>query len=168
MTASRSVQKVDYAGRTVDLLLLKTVLDVPVVNKRVQLDVSDAVGEPMIVSGIEKMVQRFLIAFVNALGSTKFREGHGTDLVPSVGTGLVYNMATLESEAAEANMLAARQLAIADSYEDAPDDEKLAYSKVVGLEFSRGKSKVNISIRLTSEAGDSYTYIIPVPVGVHQ
>ena len=167
MTASRSVQKVDYAGRTVDLLLLKTMLDVPVVNKRVQLDVSDAVGEPMIVSGIEKMVQRFLVAFVNALGSTKFRPDHGTDIVPSAGTGLVYNMATLESATAEANMLAKRRIAIADSLEDTPDDEKLADSKVVGLEFSREKSRVKISIRLTSAAGDSYTYIIPVPVGVH-
>ena len=167
MTVNNSIKKVDYSGRTVDLLLLKTVLDVPVVNKRVGIDVSNVVGEPMIVSGIEKMVQRFVVLFVNAIGSTKFRSGHGTDIVPSVGHGLVYNMATLESAAAEANMLASRQMYISDSYEETPDDEKLVDSKVVGLEFSRQKSMVRISIRLTTAAGDSYTYIVPVPVGVH-
>ena len=66
-------QKIDYSGRTVDLLLLKTVLDVPTVNHRVSLD---ADGTPMIVSGIEKMVQRYAIAFINAIGSTKHNAAH--------------------------------------------------------------------------------------------
>ena len=64
---SRAIQKIDYAGRTVDLLLLKTVLAVPVVNKRVGIDVSNVVDEPMIVAGVEKMAQRYALAFINAM-----------------------------------------------------------------------------------------------------
>jgi hypothetical protein len=164
---SRELQKVDYAGRTVDLLLLKTVLYVPVANKRVELDVSNVVDEPMIVSGIEKMVQRFVIMFVNAAGSTKFREDHGTGLVPDVAKGLVYDMSTLEAEAAEANLIAGRQMILSVEGEDTPDDERFASSEVVGLDFSREKSTVMISIRLTTAAGRSYVYIIPVDIGVH-
>ena len=161
------VQKVDYSGRTVDLLLLKTVLDVPVAKKRVEIDVSNVSGEPMIVSGIEKLVQRFAIAFINAAGSTMFAERHGTDIIPSVANGLVYNMATLEAAAAEANMLAERQIKAADKDMESPADERLSASEVVDLEFSRERSYAMISIRLTSEAGSSYVYIIPVAVGVH-
>ena len=74
-------QKIDYSGRTVDLLLLKTVLAVPVVNKRVGLDVSNVVDEPMIVAGVEKMAQRYALAFINAMvygGSERglFTEDH--------------------------------------------------------------------------------------------
>jgi len=158
-------QKIDYSGRTVDLLLLKTVLNVPAVNQRVSLD---ADGSPMVVTGIEKMVQRFAIAFINAMGSTKFCPGHGTRLVPRVSAGLVYDMATLEADASEANLLAWQQVSKADNMEDdTPDDERLVSSEVVGLEFSRSKSRIKISIKLVSAAGDSYVYIIPVDVGVH-
>lgn len=162
-----SRQKIDYSGRTVDLLLLKTVLAVPAVNKRVDLDVSNVVDEPMIVSGVEKMAQRYAIAFINAIGSTKFRQGHGTEIVPMVSAGMVYSMATLESSAAEANLMAGRQVMLADEGEETPDDERLVASDVIDLEFSREKSMVKISVRLTTAAGDSYVYIIPVGVGVH-
>ena len=162
-----SRQKIDYAGRTVDLLLLKTVLAVPAVNKRVDMDVSNVVDEPMIVSGVEKMVQRYAIAFINAIGSTRFRQDHGTEIVPMVAAGRVYSMATLESASAEANLLAGRQIMLADEGEETPDDERLVSSDVVDLEFSRERSMVRISVKLTTAAGDSYVYIIPVGIGVH-
>jgi len=159
-----SQNKIDYSGRTVDLLLLKTVIAVPVVNKRVSLDVAD---DPMIVTGVEKMVQRYAIAFINAIGSTMFRPDHGTNLVPDAAKGLIYDMATLEADAAESNMLAFNQITAADSDEETPDDERLVDSEVVGLEFSRADSRIRISVKLTSAAGNSYVYVIPVGVGVH-
>ena len=162
-----SKSKIDYAGRTVDLLLLKTILDVPIVKKRMGIDVSDKAGEPMIVTGIEKLVQRFANAFITAIGSTKFRDTNGTNLVPRVEHGFVYNMPTLEAEAAEANMLARLQIRQGDEDEETPDDEMLVDSEVTNFEFSRDKATVRISIRLTTAAGESYTYIIPVAVGVH-
>lgn len=157
--------KVDYSGRTVDLLLLKTVSEVPAVNRRVDID---ADGEPMIVTGVEKMVQRYAILFINAIGSTKFRPEHGTDVVPNVSAGLVYNMATLETTAAGANIEALRQMTISDAEEaETPDDERIVDSEVTNLEFSRDRSRIRISVRLTTAAGNSYVYIIPVGVGVH-
>ena len=157
--------KVDYSGRTVDLLLLKTVFSVPAVNKRVDMDVS---GRPMIVTGAEKMAQRYIILFLNAIGSTKFRPDHGTELVKSVSDGLVYNMATLETAASGANLEALRQMTISDAEnEDTPDDERIVSSEVTDLEFSREKSRVKISVKMTTAAGNSYVYVVPVDVGVH-
>jgi len=160
----KSRNKIDYAGRTVDLLLLKTVTNVPAVMQRVGLDVSE---DPMIVTGIEKLVQRYAISFINAAGTTMFRQDHGTGLIPDVGAGLVYDMPTLEAEAAEANMQAFMQVTSGDEGEDTPDDEKLESSEVVGLEYLRSESRIRISIKLTTVAGNTYIYIIPVGVGVH-
>ena len=85
-----------------------------------------------------------------------------------MSAGLVYNMATLETTAAGANLEALRQMTISDAEEDeTPDDERIVDSEVTNLEFSREKSKIKISVRLTTAAGNSYVYIIPVGVGVH-
>lgn len=159
--------KIDYSGRTVDLLLLKTILDVPAINKRVNLDVSNVHGAPMIVTGVEKMVQRFAVCFLNAIGSTRFMPNHGTNIIPRVAGGFVYDISTLEAEAAEANMVARVQVKEGDIDMDTPDDERLVDSAVVGLSFSREKARAEISIKLTTAAGDEFTYIIPVAVGVH-
>ena len=160
-------QKIDYSGRMVDLLVLKTILNVPAVSQRVQVDVSDVYGEPMIVTGVEKLAQRFLLTFVNAIGSTKFMDELGTNLVPNVAKGLVYNDSTLETVASEANLMASREIMLADKGLDTPDDEKLVSSEVIGTEYSRSESRVKISVKLTTAAGTSYVYIIPVGVGVH-
>ena len=159
-------QKVDYAGRTVDLLLLKTVLDVPAVNQRVQVDVSDGTDDPRIVTGIEKLVQRYALLFLNAMGSTKFRPDHGTNLIPRAAKGLIYSRSTLESAAAEANLFASRQIRLADDGDDIPDDERLVSSEITDLVFVRTAAQVKISIRLTTAAGQSYVYIIPVNMGI--
>ena len=164
---SREYNKVDYSNRTVDLLLLKTILAVPVANKRMGIDVTNVSGEPMIVTGVEKMVQRFANIFITAIGSSKFRQSYGTKVVPDVAKGLVYNMATLEAMAAGANLSARLQVQAGDVNEDTPDDERLVNSEVVDLVFSREEAMVRISIKLTTAAGSSYTYIIPVAIGVH-
>lgn len=165
--SSRVNSKIDYANRTVDLLLLKTILDAPFSRRRMGIDVSNVSGEPMVVTGIEKMVQRFANAFITAMGSVKFRDTYGSNLVSRVEHGFVYNMPTLEAEASEANMLARLQIREGDEGEDTPDDELLVNSEVTNLEFSREKATVRISVLLTTAAGKTYTYIIPVAVGVH-
>ena len=159
--------KVDYAGRTVDLLLLKTILNVPAVNVRMNLDVSNVSGEPMIVSGVEKMVQRFAVCFINAMGSTKFRNNHGTNIVNRVGRGFVYDMSSLTTESALANLIARGQIEAADNEEETPDDERLVNSEIIDLKFIREEAKVVISIKLTTAAGRSFVYVIPVAIGVH-
>lgn len=154
----------DYAGRTVDLLLLKTVTEVPTVNHRVGLDVS---GTPMIVAGVEKLVQRYALSFINAMGSTMFRPSHGTSLIPDVSAGLVYDMATLEANAAEANLLASNQVKAGDEESESPDDERLDRADVTDLAYDRSRALIRITVKLTTMAGGTYVYIIPVGVGVH-
>lgn len=155
---------VDYSGRAVDLLLLKTVLAAPVVNKRVRLDVSDV---PMSVAGVEKLVQRYALLFLTKFGSCHVDEGEGTRFVSRVQYGFVYDMPSLTAAAAEANLWTMTQVREGDAGLDTPQDERLVKSDVVDLKFSREKAEVMVSVRLTTEAGSSYDYIIPVAIGVH-
>lgn len=165
------INSTNYAGRTVDLLLLKTIDHAPAVNKRVTVDVSNVQDVPMIVSGIEKLAQRFINTFLNTIGSTKFQPDHGTELVSSVRAGKIYDAATLQAVAAEANSSTCAQIqeedeAMSLAGDTTPEDETLEDSEILDLQFSREESKVKISIRLTSAAGMSYVYIIPVAIGV--
>ena len=155
---------VDYAGRTVDLLLLKTVLGVPVVRKRVRLDVSDS---PMVVSGVEKLVQRYALIFLTKFGSCHVDEGFGTRLMSDVQCGRVHSLPSLVAAAAEANLWAQTQIKDADYGLDTPDDERLERSEVANLKFNREASSAEVEIRMTTAAGDTYDYIIPVGIGVH-
>lgn len=152
----------NYAGRTVDLLLLKTVQEAPVYKKRVSLDVED---KPMIVSGVEKLVQMYTLVFLTEMGTCHADEGRGTGILADVNHGRIYDMATLTSSAAEANALAKRQV-MAESYDDVPPDERLADAEVTELALDKESATAMISVRLTTEAEDSFDYIIPVGIGV--
>ena len=156
--------KVDYSGRTVDLLLLKTVLAAPTNRQIVDIDVS---ANPMIVTGIEKLVQRFAVIFLNELGSTHFHPDYGTDIVGTAKMGQIYDVSSLQAAASSANLRAYTQIVEGDAALETPDDEQLVNSEVVQVAFVAAQSKAEISIRLTTAAGSSYDYIVPVAIGVH-
>lgn len=157
-----SGNSLDYADRKVDLLLLKAVLAAPAYKQRVDLDVETY---PMIVTGVEKLVQMYALVLITELGSCHFDESRGTRIVTEVSKGKVYDMPTLTAAASEANAIAKRQLrAVAEK--DTPADERLANSEVIHLEFDRSNATARISVRITTEAGTSFEYIIPVGIGV--
>jgi hypothetical protein len=154
---------VNYAERTVDLLLLKTVLRAPVTNKRVDLDVEH---DPMIVTGVEKLLQRYVLIFLSELGTCHVDEGRGTRIMADVSNGRIYDEATLTTSAAEANMLTRDQIAADDSDSESPSDERLSNSEVTSVSLDKQTATARISVRITTEAGDSLDYIIPVGIGV--
>lgn len=152
----------NYAGRTVDLLVLKTVLSAPVYRKRVDLDVEKS---PMIVTGVEKLAQMYTLVFLTEVGTCHADSGRGTSIVSDVEKGKVYDDASLTASAAAANALAKRQIRSA-AEEDTPKDERLADSQVTGIYLDKNNATARISVRLTTEAGTALDYIIPVGIGV--
>ncbi len=157
-----SPAKIDYSGRTVDILLLKTVLQ-PQSETIVKPDVSD---NPLMVTGIEKLVQRFAILFLTQLDTVKNCEQEGTEFMTSLGSGHIYDDSTLRSAAAAANKRVASQIKKEDSALDTRDDEALYDSVVKDLSLDRSNATVSVSIEITTVAGDKYTYITPIVVGV--
>lgn len=152
---------INYSGRTVDLLLLQFI-QAPVADKIVTPDVTNI---PRMATGIEKMAQRFALVFLTQLGTVRHRETEGTKLLDAIGLGRVYDESTLRAEAESANRLTREQIRKEDITMDTPDDEALKSSSVIDLDLNRATATVFITISLTSEAGDTYTYITPISTG---
>ena len=150
-----------YSGRTVDMLLLKTV-DRPVASKKVSPDVS---GNIMAVSGIEKLVQRFALLFLTINGSVGL-SSEGTDIVGDMANGMIYDEATLRASAVSSADEVSRQIKEADASEDTPDDEALDTADVIDLSIDRISSTAFVTVFITTLAGTSYTYVAPVSTGV--
>lgn len=153
--------KIDYAGRTVDLLLLKTVIRP--FDQRVAPVVTEV---PMLVSGIEKLVQRYALLFLTELGSVMNSPDEGTEFLTYLSHGKIYDESSLKSSAARADNRASRQIKQEDSALETPDDEALASSEIMNVSFDRTRASVTVTVRITTLAGESYTYVTPISMGV--
>lgn len=152
----------NYSNRTVDLLLLQLVTR-PVADEVVRPDVSKL---PHVVTGIEKLAQRFTLLFLTQRGSVRNRSGEGSDFMTQLGAGNIYDMNTLTSEAYAANKTVATQIRTEDASLATPDDEALETSTIVDLDIDRSKATVYVTIQLESKAGEKYVYTTPVKTGV--
>lgn len=154
--------KIDYSGRKSDILLLRTVYT-PCEDGKVSVDVSKE--QPHIVSGIEKMAQRYTLFFLSQAGTCALEPDKGTDLIGDLSSGKIYNTETLGSAVARAKAYADASMSSSEEDGD-PDDEILSSSEILGVSMESGNASATISIKLISKSGDSYTYVTPVPIGV--
>lgn len=148
----------NYTGRTVDLLLLQFVRQ-PSAEVEVKPNVC---AEPRVVSGIEKLAQRYAQLFLTQVGTVKNAESEGTGFLAALGTGHIYDMGTLRSYASAANKDVETLLITTDRSLETPDDEALATSDVIDLEMDRPTATVTVTVKLTSKAGETYIYVTPI------
>ena len=151
-----------YTDRTVDLLLLQFVRS-PVADAEVKPDVSVS---PRIVTGIEKLVQRYAQLFLTQVGTVVNAETQGTGFMSALGTGHIYDLGTLTSYASAANKDVQTQIIVEDRALDTPDDEALANSEVIDLGMDRPTATVTVTVKLTTKAGDTYVYVTPIAMGL--
>lgn len=152
---------IDYSGRTVDLLLLKTVLQPE--NKQVDPNVART---PMSVTGIEKLVQRYALLFLTEVGSVRNSIAEGTEFLQALGRGRIYDENTLSAQAELANKNVFRQITQEDADLDTADDERLSNSTIKELKLDRATATVFVTVRIESAAGESFTYTTPIRMGV--
>lgn len=153
--------KIDYSDRTVDLLLLQFVKS-PTVDAIVKPDVSLT---PRMATGIEKLVQRYAQLFLTNIGSVVNRESYGTEFLEKLGRGRIYDDGTLRAQANAANLSVVTQIKSSDSVLETKADEALKGAEVVGVSTDRTTATVTVSVKITSEAGESYTYVTPIATG---
>lgn len=150
-----------YSGRSVDLLLLKYVRS-PGAETAVFPDVSSS---PMMVSGIEKLAQRFALLFLTVSGSVE-SSSEGTELMGQLSRGEIFDESALRSAACAANASVSRQIKDEDAELDTPDDEALDSSEVVEVSIDRATASVSITVSLVSKSGDVYVYVTPIQTGI--
>ena len=125
---------------------------------------------PRIVSGIEKAVQRYAKLFLTAVGSVRLDASVGSDLLGAIGRGEVSDISTLDSLYVDANGSALAAMAEddldTDSFGPIPDDERIVETSLVDMELDEGSSTIRIHVKITTAAGDDFTFVIPVSSGV--
>jgi hypothetical protein len=155
--------KVDYAGRQVDIELLQSIQQ-PVLEQ--QVTVSNVAQMPKIVAGIEKLVQRYANALLTSLGTVYFDRGYGTDLLSTIMSGRVQDQGKLQNVFGSANVNTIRQLqaddADTDTYGTQPADEQLKMAELLDFNIDYATSTIYLQVLITSQAGTSLEFIVPV------
>lgn len=152
----------NYTNRKVDVLALDGTFS----DKLFELDQhlygkSNTSGK--VCSGVQKLVQRWLIEFLTPKGSLLYLPDRGSSFLSLVRSGrvrtefdaaIIFNSAKAE---VEFNLL---QEDLNTTYQD---DEKYGSVDLLGVQVVAG-SKLTISLRINSLAGASRVFVVPVSV----
>ena len=148
----------DYTDRLVDLEAFQTA---SVIGSLVPLSTTlRKNGESRKITGLQKLVQRYLIFFLTTLGDVKYDKEQGTEFIRTVINGGVQTRSDVIKLFAYTNSAVQSMLDKEDS-NDQPDDERFhsARLKDYNLDFANGR--LYLSVEVTSLAGDSYAFVIP-------
>lgn len=154
---------IDYSNRQVDIELLQTIPE-PVELIRVNLALSNST--PKIVTGLQKVVQRYALLFLSTVGEVKFSQRQGAYILSQVGGGRIQNRGQLQAAFASANSRVLGQMRSDDAqttaYGTMPADEIIVDARLLDFDIDFEKSTVYLQIQLLTQAGTSVTYVVPV------
>jgi len=161
---------IDYAGRQLDMELLQHVATP--VNQRVYPAVDhwkDGSG-PSIVTGMQKVVQRYAKLLLTDIGSVKFDESLGGELLTDIRKGKIQSNSYLEFVFNVASHNAVQKMMYDDNntdvYGDSPDDEKITEARLVDYELRPETATIYVHVEIETRAGEMFTYVIPVRMGI--
>jgi len=127
----------------------------------------DAATSGTICTGILKLAQRFMITFLNEVGSVTYNyQGleieQGTRFMLALRSGWIHTEADVYAEFAMAELQARQQLK-AEETGDEPEDEQYKAAALKELTLADGLMSLKIEIQSQSE---SVQIIVPIPVMV--
>ena len=153
---------IDYSGRQVDVELLQSIAR-PVVLESVT--VSSVTQPAKIVTGIQKLVQRYTSLLLAITGTTHFDSGNGSVLLDRVMRGAITTKGRLINAFAIANGQAIKQLKRDDKQTDIfgsmPDDEQIQTATLLNADIDHETATAYLQVQITSRAGDNITFIVP-------
>lgn len=149
------MSSVNYTGRTVDLFTLQGAEASGMRLLSPDIDFTSS----KITTGIQKLAQTFITLFFTVKSSVKFDAAYGCKFMSSL-SGANVNDAYLQlifREAAD-DILTQMRAAVTD---DTPDDEVLAAIELVSSDVP-DPSTITLTVQLTTQAGTSRVYIVPI------
>jgi hypothetical protein len=151
----------DYKNRLVDIELLQSIAR-PTELQRVNLSV--VTQQPKLVTGIQKLAQRYTSILLTAIGSVKFDVRHGSELIKDVTAG-IGSKGQLSAVFGLANDDTITQMRLDDNNPDVygtlPDDERLINATLLDADIDVETSTAYLKIQLNTAAGDSLVFIVP-------
>jgi len=148
---------VDYIGRSVDVLAYW--LPGQDSSGLLTLELLAQGEGGRIVTGVQKLAQRFLMRMLTIKGSVKHWPDQGTYFMSDLLTGRIRSLTDLASTFAMA-LSEIQQQSAAEELQSDPDDEKLSTAELVSAEFL--PDGVSLTIRVTSVSGSHTEFIAPL------
>jgi len=148
----------DYTNRFFDIETAQTIVN-PEGETRLTISLTNG---QRVITGIQKLVQQYMIIFLTMVGDVKFNPEFGTLLLTSIIGGGVNTYGNLFSVFAVANLDTIKQ--ILDGAAGMPDDEVIASAELLDLEIDTLGRKILFRIKITSVAGDSTEFIMPTSI----
>jgi len=149
----------DYIGRTVDIAAFKGWEP----NKSVQVEQALVLpgksGE--LITGIEKLLQRFTIELLTEESTLVYLPDRGTGFITSARTGFWRTTGDVQDAFSLALVDINNNLRAEESVSD-PDDERFDNAEL--LSVSLLGDSVKMSVKITSLAGTTFTAILPITV----
>lgn len=147
----------DYATRKYDFLAFQ-----PIDGRRdgaVGMALYDEDTSGRIITGIQKLSQRWALEFLTEQGTMRFLPERGSDFMTSVRQGRLKNQSDVLAAFAEASLVITRNLR-REEYEGMPLDERFDEAVLTSLTVLPGY--INLRVMITSLAGEERAVILPI------
>jgi len=148
----------DYIGRRVDVLAFQGATATG--SALLEQALLGSAGAS-ICAGVQKLAQRWVIAFLQDKGSAVCDAGRGATFMPRAKAGLLRTELDVRQAFAIAAADVSTQLKEAEAEAD-PADERLDEAELLDIGLVLGG--LTLSVRVTSLAGNSRTPLLPIPL----
>ena len=148
-----------YQGRVFDVVGLRGAKPAGDVQLSQTLFGADSGGE--VITGVQKLAQRWTMEFLTIIGSMKFLKGRGTDFMRKARQNRFRTEVDVFSAFAFAEVGLGKNLRKEES-DDRPDDERYASSEL--LTVTLAEDFLALTVRVTSLAGTSRDVILPIKI----
>lgn len=158
----------DYSGKQLDLECLQSLPEPD--NRFTEVDPSVTSKTPKIVSGPQKLAQRYAVLFTTIIGSDTMDPDFGTRLLDKVVSGNFGGYTEVEFLANTANLFTKERIMqdddAVDRFGDIPDDEKLKDCWISNVVVDKENRRISIFASILTVAGESITFMVPTVAGV--
>jgi len=158
---AKTAKTLDYTGRKVDVLAFDGAYSDGLFRLEQGLYATYSSGK--VCAGIQKLTQRWLIELLTPLGSLPYLPDRGSNFINQARSGRIRTEADASSAFQFAKDRVATNLINEDSEGTYPNDEKYGGASLIAIKIETG-SKLSLSVRLDSLAGESRVFVVPLTV----
>lgn len=149
----------EYIGRTVDLAGYHGVA--PTGDNRLSEVLAPPGTGGAVVTGVQKVAQRFLVELLKEIGSMKFRPDEGSVFLTEAREGRLQTQSDVISAFAR-GVESVRATIQADELDSDPDDERFVTATVSQVVVTPGAAVVRFTVE--TQAGEDRNYIFPLTI----
>jgi hypothetical protein len=154
----------EYNGRSVDLEMMQSILHPEGITP---LELSFTSVSAKIITGIQKLAQRYTLLLLTQVGDVFFDAEQGTTFWEDMLLGAAQNAGQVNMAFNFASIDAVSQMQLEDAddtYGSIPNDERISSATLTDFNVDRMSGTLYLEVLLTSQAGETYTYVLPVTV----